>query len=269
MNSIDVITQYCVYNDYPIFRYNMQRFRHRFDKIILYPSRHHGYIDLEEWTKKIFPETWVERENIDYGVQDWRQAETEPLLKHSNAEWLYFAEQDFFVKDWDMFWALIDKTMPKADAIGWWNPTAFPYIHPSCFLIRREVFEKTKKDFRAHPEIPGADHFAMLTRDLEDMNARIVKLQDIGYENWTSAFHLGGLTYPYQNWKGDGTDHYGVGNPEAFYVYNHFSRHAPVVQNKGYLDLSKAVEKGLEERYGYTANLKRTNVWREFFKQWA
>jgi len=49
--NVDIVTQYCIYNDYPIWRHNMLKYRDRVKKIILYPSRHHGVIDLESFEK--------------------------------------------------------------------------------------------------------------------------------------------------------------------------------------------------------------------------
>ena len=169
-------------------------------------------------------------------------------------------EQDFFVDDWDNLWQDVEKAAETSDAIGWWNETAFPYLHPCFFLIKRELLDKTQKDFRAHTEIPGADHFAMLTRDIERVGGKITKLQDMGWINWENAFHLGGLTYVYQDWKGDGTDHFGVGNVEAFYNYNYWSRQAPVEQSSEYIKLSIAIERTLEEKYHLN------DKWKPFFK---
>lgn len=266
MAKIDVVSQYCVYNDYPIFRYILEKYRTKLDKIILYPSRHHGVIDLEEWSKKHLPAIWVERKPVDYGVEDWRQAETIPCLHHVSAEWVLFMEQDFFVDDWDKLWNDVYKAMETSDAIGWWNPTAAPYLHPCFLLIKKSVLDKTQKDFRAHSEIPGADHFQSITRDLETIGAKITKLQDLGWENWVNAFHLGGLTYVYQDWKGDGTDHFGVGNPEAFYVYNYWSMQAPVFNNSVYLELAKEVGKTLEQRFPLVN--PEDSKWTKFFKLW-
>src|SRR3990167_2408288 len=266
MSKIDIISQICIYNDYPLYRQLLTKYRDKFNKIILYPSRHHGVIDMEEFLRRVFPETWVTGHTIDWTTPriDWRQAETEPCLQLSDAEWILFMEQDFFVDDWDKFWSNVEEAMKDADMIGWWNQTAFSYVHPCFLLIKRELLEKTKKDFRAHPEVNGCDHFAMITYDAIQLGARITKLQDLGWKEWENAFHMGGLTYPYQNWKGDGTDHFGVASPEAFMVYNYFSRLAPVEQDKKYLDLSIVIGERLRELFPI---LKlENNRWVKFFK---
>ena len=265
MNA-DVLTQYCVYADYPIFRWNIKRFRDKFQKVILYPSRHHGVLDLEAFAKRQIKETWVEPVSIDYGVEDWRQAETIPMLKHAEAEWLLFMEQDFFVDDWQRLYDDVGRAIARgADAIGWWNQTAFPYLHPCFFLLKRELFERTRNDFRAHPEIPGADHFAMLTRDIERLGGTIITLQSMGWENWVNAFHLGGLTYVYQDFKGKDTT-IGVGNVEAFMAYNYWMRQAPGEQDREFLHVSKEVESVLIEKFPDVDLGTAVRTWGRFFR---
>lgn len=263
--TIDIITQWCVYNDYPLFRHNTQKRRDLFNKVILYPSRHHGAIDLEDFARRVFPETWVTGHTIDWTTPgiDWRQVETEPCLELSNSDWILFSEQDFFVNNWDDFWEKIHKAAEYSDMVGWWNQTSFPYVHPCFLLIKRELLEKTKKDFRAHPEILGCDHYAMITHDALQLGAKITKIQDLGYKEWENAFHMGGLTYPYQNWKGDGSDIFGVASPEAFMVYNYFSRRAPVEQSELYTNLSLEIEQRLRALFPIIK--LDNNRWTQFF----
>lgn len=263
--NIDILSQVCVFNEYPLWRSMLTKYRTLFKKIILYPSRHHGFIDEEVFMREVFPETWINNHYIDWAkAPDWRQEETMPLIEQSDAEWVLFLEQDFFVDNWDKLWKDIEKAMEYSDAIGWWNQTAFPYLHPCFLLIKREVLNRTKMDFSAHPEIPGCDHFAMITRDLEAMGAMITKLQDLGWINWLNAFHLGGITYPYQNWKGDGTDVFGVGNIPAFYAYNEASRKVDIEKDLQYLNLSLKIKEELEKQF---PNIKETSKeWNHFFK---
>lgn len=261
---IDRILQYCVYCDYPLFRLHNEQYHHEIDKLILFPSRQHGVVDLEEFSRKVIPNaTWVEPKPINYGVEDWRQAETDQCLSYSDAEWIWFSEQDFFVKDWNKFYRDIKEAMKTSDAIGWWNPTHFPYLHPCCLFIKRSVLEKTQKDFKAHPEINGADHFAMITRDLERIGAKITTLQDMGYVDWVDCFHLGGLTYPYQDFKGNDTV-FGVKSVDAFYIYNKFLKDVPVEQSTEFLDLSWKIDQILSPKYeGVLEDIEPT--WRPFF----
>lgn len=261
--SIDVISQICVYCDFPQWRKMIQDYRHKFNKVILYPSKQHGVVDLEDFWLSAFPETWVTRKPIDYGVMDWRQAETEPLIELSDSEWLWFMEADFFVADWDKFFTDMEEAMKTSDMIGCWSPSQFPYVHPCCLLMKRSLFDKTNKDFRAHPEILGSDHFAMLTRDAERLGAKITVLEDLGYKEWEDYFHLGGLTYAFQDWKGP-TTHFGMKSPEAYYVYLNYTKTLPVIQSEKYLKQVEEIEAVLSKKFP-DLNLK-DNKWIKFFQ---
>ena len=265
MKKPDVILQYCIYNDYPLFRRHLKKYRDRFNKVILFPSRHHGFRDFEEFAREQIKETWVNPQPIDYGVEDWRQAEVSQCLPHVESDWIYFMEQDFFCDNWDKFYDDMEKIMETNDFGGWWQYSHFKggFVHPCCNFIKRELFEKTQKDFKAHPEIDGCDHFAMLTRDAEKLGAKIVKLQDIGYKDWENAFHLGGMSYPAQNWGSDRI--FGVGNKEAFFVYNYFSRQVPD-QHPEYLKLSYEIEDYMKRNEGMSEVDPLTSRFRKFYE---
>lgn len=265
--KLDVILQYCIFVDYPFFREWLKKYRSKFDKIILYPSRQHGVLDLQSFAEEQIKETWVLNDVIDWTEPglDWRQREVEPCLELSNSEWILFMEQDFFCDDWDKLWVDVEKAMETADLIGWWNASAFPYIHPCFCLIKRELLDRTNKDFRAHPEVGGSDHYAMITKDAERLGATIVKLQDLGWTDPEHAFHLGGLTYPYQDFKGDDTI-IGTKYPEALFVYNSLIRPENFIKrtvplSEEFSELSSKLEMVLT-RKGIEYNPK----WEKFFQ---
>lgn len=259
----DVITQYCVYNDYPIFRHHLQKYRDQMNKIILYPSRHHGFRDFEAFSKEQIKETWVDPVPINYGVEDWRQAETIPCLQHLESDWVWFREQDFFVDNWDKFYEDAERLMTECDMFGWQQNDNAPYIHPCCLFIKRELLNKTSKDFSAHPEIHESDHFATITKEARELGAKIVRLQDVGYKNWENAYHLGGMSYPYQNWSTDRI--FGVGNLEAFYAYNYYSRLPCVPQDPHYIDLSYEIEDYLNRHITLRPEREDVEKWEKFY----
>lgn len=220
MTNIDVLMVWCTAVDYPLTRLLLRKYRNKFNKILISGSKHHGVLTLENYLKRVFPETWLTLDiNWTTPGIDWRQAETEPCLTFSDSEWILFLEQDFFCDNWDKLWEDVEKAMETSDAIGWWNLTHFPYLHPSFFLVKREALDKTKKDFSAHSEINGGDHFSMITHDLVENGAKITRLQDLGWTDPKHAFHLGGLTSIYQNFDGDNIL-IGVRYPHALATYN-------------------------------------------------
>ena len=249
MPTVDVLSQYCLHCDYPIWREHLKKYRDKFNKVILYPNEYYRDLDFKAFAKENIKETWVENHVIDWTTPgiDWRQAEVEPMLELSDSEWVYFSEQDWFVKDWDKFYEAIFKAMEEgADAIGWMNPTHFPYLHPACFFVKRELLDKTKLDFRCHSEINGGDHFAMITRDLEKLGAKIVTTEEMGFKYWKDCFHLGGVTGNYvDSYNPDFEFH----RPNIFYVYNYWTRKANVEQSPEFLQLSLDIEKKLLDQY--------------------
>lgn len=267
MPKIDLLNQHSIFCDYPVWRANVAKHRNRFNKVILYPSDHNREQSFRDFLFETIKEDWVTGHTIDWtapGV-DWRQAETEPMLDHLEGDWVYFNEPDWFVKDYDKFYDAVEKAIAEgADAIGWWNATAFPYLHPACFFIKREILEKTQKDFRAHPEITGCDHFAMLTRDLEKMGAKIVTTEDMGFEYWKDCFHLGGLTSNIiDSVVNPGFEFH---RPELFGAYNYFSRKV-TPQSSEFIALSEKVEELLRSKYPHLANFDfEKSEWAEFFK---
>ena len=265
--DIDILTQYCTHCEYPLWRKNLQKHRDKFKKVILYPNEYYRDLDFKVFSKTVIKETWVENHAIDWTTPgiDWRQAEVEPMLELSDSKWIYFNEQDWFVKDYDKFYEAVFKAMADgADAIGWMNPTHFPYLHPACFFVKREFLNKTTKDFRAHPEINGGDHFCMITRDLKEMGAKIVTIEDMGFKYWEDCFHLGGVT---SNYVDSANPNFQFHRSDIFYIYNYWSRKVNVEQSSKYLELSLAIEKKLLDKYPELKHIDpENNEWTKFFK---
>lgn len=266
MNA-DLLIQHSIYCVYPLWMKHLQKHRGRFQKVILYPSDHNREVSFKDYLYETIQETWVKDHTIDWTTPgiDWRQAETEPMLPLSDTEWIYFTEPDWIVKDYVNFYDKVEEAMKDADVIGWLNPTNFPYIHPSCFFIKREVLEKTQKDFRAHPEINGCDHFAMITADVKKLGGKIVSLQDLGFNCDVSpdadCFHLGGLTSNYID--GILNPSFEFHRPEIFAVYNYECRNLGLNLPEKFLELSQDIEQILLSRVDVSL---RNNQWTKFFR---
>ncbi len=270
MFKIDILASWSQYCDYPLFRRDvLGKDRHHFNKVILYSSDHLREQNFKDFLYETVKEDWIKDHKIDWfkpeGV-DWRQEEAMAMLPYVEGDWIYFTEQDWFVKDKEKFYEAVKKEMEDgADAIGWMNPSAFPYLHPSCFFIKKEVLDKTQKDFRAHPEIDGCDHFAMITRDLEKLGAKIVTTEDMGFKYWEDCFHLGGMTQNYIDTvvNPDLPFH----RPEIFYVYNYWAQRADVPQSPEFLQLAKKVQKLLLQKHPEIAEVDpQDSKWAAFFK---
>lgn len=254
--------------DYPLFREWIRKWGvNFFDEIIIYwdvQFRHPFYWAFIQQDLSQFPEIkFLDPVDYGFGVGDWRHAATTELIKHATGDWLCSIEQDWFTDNWEKLFSGTQKAMETSDMFGWMNPTNNRYIHPSYFFIKREVLEQTNKDFSAHPEINGSDHFAMITYQAQAAGIKVLSLQDLGYtcdfSPDANCFHLGGVN---QNYLNGMTEGYQLHRPEAFLVYNYLCRQANIPQDDKFLAISQDIEAKFLPKFDL--NIRR-NDWGRFF----
>ncbi|SRR6266581_5066497 len=258
-------------NDYPLFREWLEKYHSFFDEIIIHWDimfRFPFYNAFIQSSLSHIPNIkFLDMVQRELGVDDWRHAATTEMLRHATGDWIISIEQDWFSKDWDRLLNASEQAMKNSDLFGWYNPTNFPYIHPAYFFIKREMLEKTRKDFSPHAEINGADHFAMITRDALDNGAKLIKLQDLGFvtdkldPRETDCFHLGGVNQNYLDFDVRFQAN-AIHRPEIFSVYNHFSRKANVDQSPYFMSIMDKVSPRLVEMTQIDPEL---SDWRKFF----
>jgi hypothetical protein len=252
--------------DYPLFRLWLKKWGvNFFDEIIIYfdvQFRYPFYWAFIEQDLAQFPEIkFIDPVPVE---KDWRATATTELIKYATGDWICSIEQDWFTTNWGKLLADTQNAINSSDDMfGWLNPTNTPYIHPSYWFIKREVLEKTSKDFSAHPEINGSDHFAKITYDVNQLGGRITSLQDIGYDcdfkPDTDCFHLGGVNQNYLIGMNEGVQ---LHRPEAFLIYNYLCRQAQVSQDDKFLAISQDIEAKFLPQYDL--NLVH-NDWGKFF----
>ena len=242
--------------DYPIFRYFIEKHHDHFNKIIIYFSKHfrEPYLSgfLKESLHHIPNIQFLDPIEYKYGLEDWRNIATNYMLKHSTSEWVCSIEQDFFTKDWSALLKKSNEFMNECDMFGFMNGTIKPYVHPSFWFIKRAVLEKTSKDFSAHPEINGCDHFGMITYDVQSLGIPIVSIDDKGIKtdiktpDTTDAFHLGGVNQNYLSGISQNYFH----RPDIFSVYNEMSARTPVIQSPLFMNMINDVRRVLPYKEG-------------------
>lgn len=228
--------------DYPLFREWIRKWGvNFFDEIIIYwdvQFRHPFYWAFIQQDLAQFPEIkFLDPVDYGFGVGDWRHAATTEMIKHATGDWIFSIEQDWFCRNWEEHFGAIEGSLKESDFFGWWNPTNNPYIHPAFWAIKRELLEKTNKDFSAHPEINGSDHFAKITYDAIQLGARIDRYGG-DFHPTSLHFHLGGVN---QNYLNGLTEGFKFHRPEAFSVYNYLSVNAQVPQNDGFVNLMSEI----------------------------
>lgn len=269
--------------DYPLFRAWLHEYGF-FDEIIIYfdvQFRHPFFwAFIQQDLANVKNIKFIDPVSYDFETSDWRTTSTNELLKHATGDWIFSIEQDWCVKDWKNLFGTVyaylldSKEGPSPDLIGWMNPTNNPYIHPAFWAIKRETLEKTSKDFSAHPEINGSDHFAMITYDVKKIGAEILSLQELGYNcdfsPQADMFHLGGINQNYLNGLTEGFEFH---RPDAFMVYNQMSKNASyttfnpintqvsVKQDLRFYELCTNINTKLE-----TMGISYNKEWEKFFK---
>ena len=245
----DLILTQIKHTDYPVFRLFLDRYREFFGRVIIYFSEHNRFPYFDHFIQKSlskFDCVFLDPVLTDWATEDWRNKSTNEMLKYSKSDWIASVEQDFFCKDWNRLLLNTQEAMKTHDLIGWWNSTNSPYIHPSFWFIKREILEKTSKDFSPFPKINGCDHFGMITLDVQRLGGKIKTIQEMGFVDFDDFLHLGGVNMNYlEGLKPEYVFH----RPDWFYIYNYWCRKADIPQSPLFTKISLEVEERLKKMF--------------------
>ncbi len=258
MKNPDLLITWIKHCDYPIFRSFLRKRRGFFGKIIIYWSEHFRdmYYDkfIQDDLKDLGNIQFIPNIEYKYGIEDWRNIATNRMLQETNSEWICSVEQDFFAKDWDKLLNSITDASKNFDLLGYKGYQGQAehqasyltgnYVHPAFWFMKRELLEKTTKNFSADTE-KGCDHFGLITREIEKMKIPIWYTQDNGFPE-EDAFHQGGINMNYLEFGKPG---FVLHRPKQFFLYNFWSMRAPVVQNTQFFDLCVKVNSELSSQF--------------------
>lgn len=216
----DVILTWGRHVDFPLFRYNLKRFRPYFNKVLIGVTDHGK---AEDYTSFFMGNMDADFRSIPMGQGDWRNNAINVMLEKSEADHVLFLEQDFLVRDERFFEVLLN--VNEYDFIYYDEQDR---IHPACALLPRFIVEKTSKDFSARP--PAYDHFGLFFQEaLRITNS--ADLETIGLHKGEDFYHLAGLTQNYH-----ATPYF---KPNEFLTYNFFAQRLPVPYNDFKLIMEK------------------------------
>lgn len=201
MSKADVIT--CHPRDvyYPFWVYQMNKNRELFGRIIVMMTQTSSNRDYTQYLKSHLNNGTIIEKYEDRGI-DWRNAAINKALKYIVSPSVLFLEQDFLVKE-DFFRRLLEQGETH-NAVGFRDNARF---HPACFLVKKEIIDKTNKDFSANP--PTGDHFSIFSDELINLG-EWTTLEELDLPDW---YHLAGLTQNYRL----ATNFF---KPRQFYTYN-------------------------------------------------
>ena len=268
----DLLICWLKHCDYPIFRATLRKYRDFFGKVIIYWSEHNRFPYYDHFIHDDLKDlniTFVDPTFTDWSTgEDWRHHATTEMLKYSDSEWVCSIEQDWFAKDWTALLNRMKTAMTMSELTGWLNPTQRPYVHPAFWFIKRSLLDKIGADFTPHSEIPGSDHFAMITYKAIEAGATMLPIQDLGFKTdittpeETDCFHLGGVNQNYldfdQRFK-ENTIH----RSELFYIYNYYSSNVNINKHDLFKKQMEKVDVHLYQRHRDFNPI--TSGWRKFF----
>lgn len=213
--------------DYPLFRLTLAKYRWYFEKIYIALVQSNLPRDLSVFLIETLP--WAQFVKPPAVRSDWRDNAIYDLLIHSQAEMILFLEQDFLIKDGVLLDFAVNCHQPF---LGFREGER---IHPGFVLIKREIIEKTSKDFSANP--PAHDHFGQFFQEV----AKLVKMkfiEEYGFDKKVHYYHLNGLTQNFQCYQ----ERQPFYRPEEFLTYNSCCLRLDIRQEPEFLLLQKEIE---------------------------
>ncbi len=173
--------------DFPVCRWNLERFKDYFSSIWIALSNHHvPDRDLSNFIRSKLPfANFVE---VVRTRDDWRDDAVNNLLDNlgNDVSHICFMEQDFLIKDNTFFEKVFKDDLPFI------RYQEDKRIHPAFAVVRKDLVDKTSKDFSVSP--PG-DHFYKFFNELSFG----VNIEDLGVAKKEDYYHMAGLSQNYMN----------------------------------------------------------------------
>jgi hypothetical protein len=171
--------------DYPLWRAWLCRERDRFARVIIAFSYHPGPTDFRPFVTDRLEDRGVEFFTAPLDGE-WRDAATNACLDRSDAEWVWFTEQDLEIHD-NFFWRVVHRV--EAHGAGMIGIRRDGRWHPSCLFARRDRVEATTRYFGPDP----MDHFYRFGQELAATGVPRADLDD-WFQGRGIYTHLAGLS---------------------------------------------------------------------------
>lgn len=187
----DIIVSWPRNCDYPLWRQFIHDCRDDFNEVfIVFTETYHGedYRDFIRGAMQFDRVTFLQMPQYNPSIDDWRNVAIHAALKQpSQAEWVWFTEQDFYITKPTQFWQDVRDGAEQCCAIGVTQGTR---LHPCCLFIKKSELAKTGQNFGI---VPGVlDHFGLIQKDLEAIKC------DIGVISPESWKHYNGLSHNFR-----------------------------------------------------------------------
>lgn len=182
MPQVDLITCWPRGHDYPLWRKQIARDRDRFERVIIVFTSD-NIADKSDFVKRVLPSaTFVSMAQHD---TEWYDTALRAGLGKSYAEWVWFAEEDYFFPT-----EFIDGVLAATADYDMICSIESQRIEPSFILIKREVIDANPMSFQSGGGYDNFDAFS------EHVKERV---------RWTTPNLLG---LPWHHMRGLSHNHY-------------------------------------------------------------
>lgn len=224
MITPDALVVQPLHLDFPLFRYNMVKYKEYFRSLTIVFSNHHMEKNYSNFIRVQLPfANFIEYKG---DKPDWRNGAVNAGLDAMPKDgYVLFLEQDFFWTE-----GFLDKVLEHPSLSLYF--TEGERKHPAFALVKRILVDETSRDFSAYPDTYG-DHFAKFFEELvigENIN-------DFGVENRKDYFHMNGLSQEYMNFKNDQPFY----NKENFLYYTEWCRYLPIENHPDFFQIERAI----------------------------
>lgn len=181
--TIDLLVTWPTNCDYPLYRKFIAENASRFKNIIISFSETPGVNYVPFIIKDLYKHRCMFVENSITTQGDWRNIAVNSGLKQSNADLVWFTEQDFYPRKG--FFEFVKSC--KNDVFGVYQQSR---LHPCSIFASRKIIDLMPRNFSANP--PEYDHFGFVQKWLKKQNIEVASIPEHTY------FHYNGLSH---NWS--------------------------------------------------------------------
>jgi len=184
----DVIVCWPRNADYPLWRLFIKDNRHRFNEVIIAFTETHEGPNFMSFVKEAMIDDrciFIDPPQIRWGEEDWRNVCLNNALLYSyTSDWIWFTEQDFFIKDVN-FWTDFENAIEhKMEVVGVLDGER---LHPCSLFMSKEALNKTRKNFGIVPD--KSDHFSLIQKDVFNLGLPTAIISNDRY------YHMAGLSH--------------------------------------------------------------------------
>ena len=196
MENIDLIVTWGRNCDFPLWRSLMRIYRVQFRKVIVVFMETNAGNDYRDFVRENmagFYIDFIESPEVLPG-QDWRNVSVNAGLAISDAPWILFTEQDYFIINHDKFWPKVNEARKTNKVIGYVEK-ASGRLHPCFLLVKRGMLDRTSKNFGVTTD---GDHFARFAKELQ-VNQKAMSLESLGLHQRSSELDPGAGDFVHMN----------------------------------------------------------------------